>query len=229
MSRLFVVRHGQASFGESDYDRLSPLGESQSRRYGEYWAERRAKFDRVFVGPRRRHWQTHDLAAAAYQERGLNWPVPIELPGLDEYCGLDVMARSLPGLIEEGIVVEEMLATPAAFGKVFKRVTRSWVRGEVEMPGLESWQDFRVRVGAALERMTRGVEAGQRIVAFTSAGAVAATTACALDLSDERTLELSWIVLNTGHAEFRLLDGRLDLMAFNPIPHLTSPDHVSDL
>ena len=29
MGILYLVRHGQASFGEADYDRLSPLGHRQ--------------------------------------------------------------------------------------------------------------------------------------------------------------------------------------------------------
>ena len=38
MSRLFVIRHGQASFLADDYDQLSPLGEEQGRALGAYWA-----------------------------------------------------------------------------------------------------------------------------------------------------------------------------------------------
>ena len=37
MSMLHLVRHGQASFGADDYDKLSELGWQQSRRLGEYW------------------------------------------------------------------------------------------------------------------------------------------------------------------------------------------------
>ncbi len=34
MGTLYLVRHGQASFGSDDYDRLSPLGQRQSQRLG---------------------------------------------------------------------------------------------------------------------------------------------------------------------------------------------------
>lgn len=36
MGTLYLVRHGQASFGADDYDQLSPLGQRQSVRLGEY-------------------------------------------------------------------------------------------------------------------------------------------------------------------------------------------------
>jgi broad specificity phosphatase PhoE len=36
MGTLYLVRHGQASFGADDYDQLSALGRRQSVRLGEY-------------------------------------------------------------------------------------------------------------------------------------------------------------------------------------------------
>ncbi len=38
MSSLFLVRHGQASFLERNYDKLSAKGEEQARILGRYWA-----------------------------------------------------------------------------------------------------------------------------------------------------------------------------------------------
>jgi len=58
MAELVLVRHGQASFGADDYDKLSELGWRQSRWLGEYFAERGAAFDCVVLGSLRRHAQT---------------------------------------------------------------------------------------------------------------------------------------------------------------------------
>ena len=44
MGTLYLVRHGQASFGAADYDNLSELGHRQAVRLGEYWRERGMKF-----------------------------------------------------------------------------------------------------------------------------------------------------------------------------------------
>jgi broad specificity phosphatase PhoE len=41
MGNLYLVRHGQASFGAADYDQLSELGQRQSVRLGEYFAGNR--------------------------------------------------------------------------------------------------------------------------------------------------------------------------------------------
>ena len=58
MALLFLVRHGQASFGSSDYDRLSDLGRQQSRWLGEYFAGRGVHFKRVVAGSLKRQQDT---------------------------------------------------------------------------------------------------------------------------------------------------------------------------
>ena len=50
MGTLYLVRHGQASFGADDYDQLSKLGVQQSQRLGEYWRARGMRFDAVLMG-----------------------------------------------------------------------------------------------------------------------------------------------------------------------------------
>ena len=45
MGTLYLVRHGQASFGADDYDQLSELGHKQSVRLGEYFAHKGIHFD----------------------------------------------------------------------------------------------------------------------------------------------------------------------------------------
>ena len=58
MALLFLVRHGQASFGTAHYDRLSDLGRQQSRWLGEYFAERGLRFKRVVAGTLQRQQDT---------------------------------------------------------------------------------------------------------------------------------------------------------------------------
>ena len=58
MGNLYLVRHGQASFGAADYDNLSELGHRQSVRLGEYFAHKGLQFEAVMVGTLRRHAQT---------------------------------------------------------------------------------------------------------------------------------------------------------------------------
>jgi broad specificity phosphatase PhoE len=69
-----------------------------------------------------------------------------------------------------------------------------------------------------------GVAGGnQKVVAFSSGGPVAAAMGLALNLDDEKTLELSWVVRNAAFNEFLFSPGRFSLMTFNAVPHLTNP------
>ena len=60
MATLVLIRHGQASYGQADYDRLSPTGEQQARVLGPHLAA--LGLDALFVGPlrrRQRRWRRH--------------------------------------------------------------------------------------------------------------------------------------------------------------------------
>ena len=48
------MRHGQASFGTEEYDRLSELGCRQAEVLGEYFEHRDLHFDAVYTGELRR-------------------------------------------------------------------------------------------------------------------------------------------------------------------------------
>ena len=81
MSLIYLVRHGQASFGAEDYDRLSELGQRQSRWLGEYFAERGLRFSRVLTGTLARQRDTATAILAAMDQA----IEPIVHPGFDEY------------------------------------------------------------------------------------------------------------------------------------------------
>ena len=72
MSVVLLVRHGQASWGAADYDRLSSLGEQQSRVLGAALASRGVRPDLVVRGAMRRHRQTAEATAA-----GAGWSTDV--------------------------------------------------------------------------------------------------------------------------------------------------------
>ncbi len=231
MGLLTVVRHGQASFLEADYDKLSKLGERQARNLGDYWTARGVRFDRVYYGPARRQAGTGEIVRERYRAAGLDWPEPACLPEFDEYPGIEVMRAFLPRLIEqhhdirlleqEFHAAAEHAAAARAFEKMFQRVTRLWVAGELVSPEVESWQAFCDRVARGIALVRRG---GGRAVVFSSGGVMAAAARIALDLSPVRTLELSWAPRNGCYSEFLFSGDRFSLATFNAFPHLDSPE-----
>ena len=97
MGTLYLVRHGQASFGAEDYDQLSDLGRRQSVRLGEYFASRAVRFDGLIAGTLRRHKQTLEGILEGMNHAGehLAWE------GLNEYDSEAVIATVHPHKLEK--------------------------------------------------------------------------------------------------------------------------------
>lgn len=60
MPTLYLIRHGQAGFGQAEYDVLSTLGTAQAQALGRYLVMAGRPLDRLFSAPRRRHLATCD-------------------------------------------------------------------------------------------------------------------------------------------------------------------------
>jgi broad specificity phosphatase PhoE len=89
MPVVLLVRHGQASFGSSDYDELSDAGRAQSEVVGAELA-RRALRDPVAVhGSLRRQRDTAQIALAA---AGLDLEPAVD-DRWDEYDHLELLRR----------------------------------------------------------------------------------------------------------------------------------------
>ena len=58
MGTLYLVRHGQASFGAANYDQLSELGQRQCERLGAWFRSHGRRFDAVLTGTLKRHAQS---------------------------------------------------------------------------------------------------------------------------------------------------------------------------
>jgi broad specificity phosphatase PhoE len=224
MGTLSIVRHGQASFFEENYDRLSSLGERQALLLGECWARRGVKVDRVFCGPRVRQKRTAEIAAEAGR-----LPLPVELAGLDE-MGVEPIFRSqmpelfarhahLQALGDAMVLADGNEARGKAIARLFEAAMKLWVRGEIAAPGVESWLEFRARTRKALAAVCEQGR-GQHIAVFTSAGPVAAALQLALSTDDDSALSLAFRVRNTSVSEFLFAPGRFSLASFNETPHL---------
>lgn len=227
MATLLLVRHGQASFGATKYDRLSPTGEEQSRRLGAYFAKMGQPFDVIYTGPRKRQIRTAEIAAEAMRENGLVVPDPVVVPDLDEVAAEDVIQEQLPRLLAESPKLQKLVQkltsagmSSRALDEVVAEVAGMWLRGELQADGLESWEDFSNRVERCLEGIIAKSSKGQRVIAFTSGGTIGASIRHVLGLDPERSLHLAQIIRNTSLTEVLFSGPRLTLASFNALPHL---------
>ena len=100
LSKLYLIRHAQASFLSADYDNLSAHGHHQSSVLGNYFVNNNIVFDKVYVGPLKRHHQTYQRVKDAYDTKGLFFPEAIEIEELKEYEGMDTMGSVRKQLAE---------------------------------------------------------------------------------------------------------------------------------
>jgi broad specificity phosphatase PhoE len=233
MSQLFLVRHGQASFLQPDYDKLSAKGEAQSRLLGTYWSKHKLIFDAVYSGPRKRQKETARIVSEEYRKAGVCWGEPQVLDSFDEFRAEAVIAHALPRLVESDEHVSRLhqafeKATGKAeqfktFQRVFEVVVSRWAAGKLPVPGIEPWPDFCTRVQHGLQSVTANGNHGQRIVVFSSGGPIGVAMQKSLGLSTEATLRSAWMVPNCAYSEFLFSGARFTLSSYNAYPHLTDP------
>ena len=97
MGTLYLVRHGQASFGADDYDVLSAMGQQQAVRLGEYFKYKGLAFDAALTGTLNRQIDTF---SGICQGMGVAPPVS-HLAGLNEYDSHAVIATIHPHPLEQ--------------------------------------------------------------------------------------------------------------------------------
>jgi len=234
MSQIYVVRHGQASFYGPHYDQLSELGYAQSRRLGEYWANLGMHWDKVFIGPKKRHIQTAESVAEAYKSAGVAFPEWQELPEFDEHQGASVVKKVLTKDLDlesdVDLLPSHMKQDKQMVQQYFTRfqeISLEWVRGELTMPEYESWFNFRARVERGIRHVMSEAGHGTNICVFSSGGPVSVMSGFALGLDDEATMRLSWKVRNGGYSECLFSEDRLSLVSHNATPAFQKKEHLT--
>ena len=219
MGEIYLVRHGQASFGAADYDQLSDLGFEQARRLGLWLAETGQRFNLAVTGALRRHHQT---AASCLTALGSGCP-RIADPGFDEYDHGEMLTRYDPKLgTPEGIrAITEAQPNPRrAFQEIFAAAFARWSEGEHDEEYRESFEAFRRRCLDALKRRIAAAERSDRIIIFTSGGPIGVLVQTALGAPPASFADVNWRVRNCSITEFVFSRDRLSLDSFNSVEHL---------
>lgn len=214
MGTLYLVRHGQASFGADDYDQLSALGQRQSERLGQHWRERGLRFDAVLSGTLRRHSQTWAGIA-----QGAGYAQELQtLEGLNEYDSEAVIAAIHPQPLPRP-------DTPELYRRHFRLLRdglRQWMNGTTAPRGMPSYGDFLAGVIAALDHVRGNYEGNVLIV--SSGGPISTAVGHVLGASAEATIELNMRIRNSAVTEFAYNPKRHSLLSYNTLPHLDRPE-----
>ena len=217
MGSLYLVRHGQASFGTDNYDRLSPLGHRQCQRLGEYLRGKGARFDAVITGTLVRHDQSYAALAEGLGQH----QAPLRLPGLNEYDSEAVIAAVHAGPLARP-------DTPELYKHHFRLLREGlagWMAGRLQPQGMPSYAGFVAGVTDALDQVRAQYPQG-RVLLVSSGGPISTAVGQVLGTPPEVTIDLNMRIRNSALTEFVVTPKRHLLLSYNTLPHLDSDAHA---
>lgn len=220
MSAIYLIRHGQANWGLGDYDKLSELGERQSRALGEVLRERIGSVDLAVVGEMLRHRQTAAAALAAMGPEAAR--AELEHAGWNEFDHERVIAVHKPAYKSKTRMVADLARRKdpkRAFQQVFDESLRAWCAAGEDASYAESWSAFGDRVVGALRDLDTQLGKSGSALVFTSGGPISAAAARLLEVGPEGWMKLNRVIANASMT--KIVSGRsgLSLVSFNDHSH----------
>lgn len=211
MGEIVLVRHGQASFGTDDYDRLSELGHQQARWLAEHFSTIGKQFDSIYCGSLRRHRET---VAPITEQLGL---APNIDPRINEF-DYDALAERyhMTSPLAPATSREEFL-------HLLPEIFFSWENDHLS-GATEDYRSFQMRVDDAVDE---ALEMGKSVLIVSSGGPIAATLRRVLGLTSRATSDLLLNIHNSSFHRFEFEAGRLRLSQFNASPHLDHPERAT--
>ncbi len=220
MSVIYLIRHGQASFGTANYDQLSPLGREQSTILGGYFAALGEPLHRIYTGTLERQRETAQLVAAALAPN----PPPLTVePAFDEYESESILHAYAASLTPAQLTEAgwpDLQKDRRRFQFFLERAARAWVDARIVADGMLPWRGFHGRIIAAIEKIMREEGRGKTLVVSTSGGVIGTIVAHVLGLANHLGIELNWAVHNASITRLNYNADKVSLSMFNGLPHL---------
>lgn len=224
MGSIYLIRHGQASFGADNYDVLSPIGIAQSEALGDHMASLGLHIDRCVAGDLRRQQDTGRLVLTRMQAAGGDVPALETDPAFNEFDADGVIRALLPGLLplepEALHVLRNARDNRSEFQRLFALLVQRWHSGEHHVDGLQSWKGFVEQVQGGLQRLLRTASQGDNIAVFTSGGTITALLHLITGLTPSQAFTLNWQIINTSLSHLRFRGSEVTLASFNSQAHV---------
>ncbi|RFA27278.1 hypothetical protein CAI21_14640 [Alkalilimnicola ehrlichii] len=222
MTDIYLFRHGQASFGAENYDKLSPMGEHQCALLGKHLANQRLSFDAIYCGPLQRQQES---ARICCEQHGVDSDTVTVMSAFKEYDAKDIFNAYLPGVLEDNAELraagEGLYKDRNLFQRALMAVMAAWIEDRPCTEKIERWSEFVGRITEALHQLVSQHGKNDKIAVHTSGGVIAVAVGHALGVSDEQKVALNWQVINSAVSRIRY--GRRSgymLAGFNGIAHL---------
>ncbi len=239
MTTILLARHGQASFGQENYDQLSELGSRQAQMLGQHYATTQRRIDAIFTGSLVRQqdsahhfWQHYqsfvDTKHSSKPAIDINAPDSYILPQFNEFNHKDVFIKSDPAFVSKGAIAAEIAQAEVPsirLAELFDVAMQRWHAGENDSDYIESWVQFNERAKQALEQVRLQVanlnlEHDSTVLVFTSGGIIAAITAQLLQQGSQTAYQINKSLVNTGVTSITLKGQSTRLLSLNEYSHL---------
>lgn len=212
MQKVTFVRHGQASYGSDNYDKLSEVGHTQTRLLGEHFKQIGYQFDAIYTGKMVRHHETADQIL-----RGMN--MPVEYHQMSNFNEFDFEAVVAAYLSFSGDTLPPKDAPRTDFYRILKQAMLAWSNQQLaNVP--ESWLAFQQRVVTGVEQAVSDNPDARHILIATSGGAIAMLKGHVLELSVEKLVDMNLQIRNASYHQYLVGSSQMLETSFNQIGHL---------
>lgn len=220
MTTIFLIRHGQASFGQQNYDQLSKHGQMQARVLGQYLGQIIADVPYAVAGSMQRHQHTANLALQQFSQSIIHTD-----PSWNEFDHQQVFARYNARFADPELIKQDISAAtnPTAFmSEIFNAAIKRWIDGKFDQEYHEPWTTFNQRIDLALSNLSEHLiqQQPKHAIVFSSGGVIATVIAKLLQLDWEKTAELIWKISNASITTIRFVDQSFQLISMNEYHYL---------
>ena len=214
MPKIIFVRHGQAQFGQANYDKLSEVGHEQAVALGKAIFEQGITID---------HWVSGDMVRHAETLRGISQGMRTQVshqivtPDLNEYDFTGQLnARFVGSKAPVGLHTDRK-----THFRALRETLALWQNDKILNPP-ESWAAFETRLKRAQQTIL-GLE-GDTILVVSSGGAISKIVANALGVSHAKQVDLQLQIKNASMSTFiySRRTGGFFLNAFNETPFVSA-------
>jgi len=209
VGRIILIRHGQASFGASDYDLLSELGKKQADITGRFFAKAGIHFDAAYSGTLKRQKQTAEIVLNSISAQISD--------SFDEYDFMAIIRSQLPDLL--GKESDQILINDAVFDKYFGKMMKRWASGVDDKPGVETFSHFTQRVINGIKTAAAD-NPGKTTAIFTSGGVIGMALHAVLNIAPWEAFKSAWYIPNCSISSIVFNEKGLKLETFNSMAHL---------
>ncbi len=227
MATIYLIRHGQASFGKENYDQLSDLGHQQAARLGDVLSQRLANFDAVHLGSMLRHKQTAENCLGGF-EQCLESTNAVFDSNWNEYDFRDILTQLRPEFATaKGTTdyIRSQSDPKAAFEHAFNSAVDRWVSGDYDADYIESWSTFSSRIHEAFKATIANNKGKKNIAVFTSGGPISVVSQHLLGVAENKMMQMNWTLLNCGVTKIVTTGSRQFLSSLNEHTHFEGPDN----